>query len=116
MTKNQELTDEQTSELREVLVAAKDEVERSVSTSTEEAKPVDLGLSIGRLSRVDALQQQHMALARKEREKVRLQQIRAALARLDEGTYGDCLSCGEPVGYARLRVRPETPFCRTCQK
>jgi DnaK suppressor protein len=116
MAEDVPLTDAQLAALRALLVAAQAEAEASLSTSTEEAKPVDLDLSIGRLSRVDALQQQHMAAARKGRSEVRLQQIRSALARLDEGTYGDCLSCGEPVGYGRLAVRPETPFCRSCQK
>ena len=38
-----------------------------------------------------------------------------ALARIADGEYGACLSCEEPVGYARLKARPETPFCIACQ-
>jgi DnaK suppressor protein len=109
------LADVELAELRSLLEQARSEVEREASTSAADARPVDLGLSIGRLTRVDALQQQHMAIARRERVELRLQQIRAALSRMTAGAYGACLDCAEPIGYARLRVRPETPLCRDCQ-
>ena len=62
---------------------------------------------IGRLSRMDALAQQQVAKAGKEATRARLGQVRAALRRMDEGTYGLCLRTEEPIGYARLKVRPE---------
>jgi DnaK suppressor protein len=108
MSEGGALTETELVELRSLLDQARAEVEHSVAASTADSKPVDLGLAIGRLSRVDALQQQHMALARRERVELRKKQIAAALSRLDEGSYGACVKCGEPIGYARLRVRPET--------
>lgn len=41
-------------------------------------------------------------------------QIKAALARLDEGTFGDCVKCGEEISAERLDLLPHTPFCRNC--
>lgn len=43
-----------------------------------------------------------------------IQQIRAALARLDKGTYGTCTSCGQPVGERRLQAIPHAALCITC--
>jgi len=43
-----------------------------------------------------------------------LQAIEAALARLEAGTYGRCMDCGEPIPATRLAAVPETPFCRDC--
>lgn len=40
--------------------------------------------------------------------------IKAALQRLREGTYGDCVRCGGEISAARLEVLPDTPFCKTC--
>lgn len=40
--------------------------------------------------------------------------IRAALARIEDGTYGVCGTCGEPIAQARLDVLPATPFCARC--
>ncbi|MES2336035.1 TraR/DksA family transcriptional regulator [Tabrizicola sp.] len=41
-------------------------------------------------------------------------QIRAALSRIEQGSYGLCVRCGEPIAEARLDVLPWTPFCRRC--
>ena len=40
--------------------------------------------------------------------------IEAALKRIDAGTYGICVSCGEPISEERLNVLPATPICRDC--
>lgn len=40
--------------------------------------------------------------------------INAALARIDEGSYGDCVRCGETIVEARLDLLPYTPFCAEC--
>ena len=70
--------------------------------------------SVGRLSRMDALQGQAMAQAAERRRQSRRQQIDAALRRLDEGEYGWCLRCGEAIAAARLRLDPALPTCRDC--
>ena len=43
-----------------------------------------------------------------------IEMIRAALARVDDGTYGSCVKCGEEISEERLDVVPATPFCRNC--
>ena len=43
-----------------------------------------------------------------------LRQIDAALARLSDGTYGDCMKCGDPISAERLEALPATPFCKNC--
>ncbi len=43
-----------------------------------------------------------------------LAEIEAALHRLETGSYGVCVSCGEPVGEGRLKVRPAATQCRDC--
>ena len=45
---------------------------------------------------------------------VEITQIRAALRRIADGTYGKCVRCGEPIANARLDLLPWTPLCRTC--
>ncbi len=44
-----------------------------------------------------------------------LVEIDAALARLAQGTYGQCAKCGEEIGEARLEFRPESIFCVSCK-
>ncbi len=45
-----------------------------------------------------------------------LDAIRAALCRLDEGTYGACTSCGQEIEAARLEAIPYAPRCLGCQR
>jgi DnaK suppressor protein len=56
-----------------------------------------------------------LAIAELRRDARELGQIRAALRRLDDGSYGDCLGCGEPIPLARLLVQPAAERCAACQ-
>lgn len=56
-----------------------------------------------------------VAAARDDRDVHELRQTEAALARLDEGTYGLCLVCGQHIGFARLLAAPGAERCVTCQ-
>ena len=43
-----------------------------------------------------------------------IRMIRAALGRIEEGVYGDCVACGEPISLARLDAVPHAARCRNC--
>ena len=51
-----------------------------------------------------------------ERESMLSREVRAALARIDEGTYGVCVHCDEEIGTKRLNALPWTPLCIRCQE
>ena len=70
--------------------------------------------SVGRLSRMDAMQQQAMALAGQERQDELLQRIKAALIRIDDDEYGDCIECLSPIPIARLEIDPAIECCVNC--
>jgi RNA polymerase-binding protein DksA len=53
--------------------------------------------------------------AEQRRDHEELEQIERALQRLDAGTYGDCLQCGEPIALQRLRAMPAAERCAACQ-
>jgi DnaK suppressor protein len=83
--------------------------------SREAGQTVELDQSRqGRLSRMDALQGQAMSIAARERRRAKLQRIEAALARIEAGSYGDCVECGEPIAPRRLELDPSTPLCIGC--
>lgn len=69
---------------------------------------------VGRLSRMDALQQQAMAQDNQRRAKQALLRIGAALQRCEEGSYGYCIDCGEAINPRRLTLDPATPLCVLC--
>ena len=41
--------------------------------------------------------------------------VRRAIAKLGDGSYGECEECGNPIGFSRLQARPEARLCITCQ-
>lgn len=72
--------------------------------------------SVGRLSRMDAMQQQAMAKAneaRRANEVARLQQV---LNQLSSGEYGFCTDCGEEIEQDRLRKAPAAAKCQDCAR
>ena len=70
--------------------------------------------SVGRVSRIDALQTQAMSLAAQERRVVELGRIAAALQRIDAGEYGYCLDCGELISSERLKIDLPAERCVKC--
>ena len=112
----EELTEGQIEELRRALETAREGLEAALEASREDVRPVGLDEPIGRLTRMDALQQQSMAKASRREAEARLRQIAGALAAVRQGDYGFCIRCEEPIGHARLRARPETRLCLACRE
>ncbi len=116
MTMSDELTDQQIEELIQQLRDLHDELEELLDKTGETAKPVKLDQqSVGRVSRMDAIQHQQMAKANRKQMQIQLQMIKVALEAMAEGDYGYCRSCDEPIAFARLQAKPETPLCVACQ-
>jgi DnaK suppressor protein len=88
---------------------------RLTAAHEDESAPVEVDQSsVGRLTRMDALQSQAMAAEVERRREVELARIVGALERIEQGDYGYCVSCGEPVALKRLQLDPATPLCLRC--
>jgi DnaK suppressor protein len=97
------------------LRARRDELLQLTAAHEEESDPVEVDQSsVGRLSRMDALQSQAMAAAVERRREAELARIGAALERIEQGEYGECMSCGEAIALKRLELDPATPVCVRC--
>ncbi|MBI4906256.1 MAG: TraR/DksA family transcriptional regulator [Acidobacteria bacterium] len=108
------MTAEQLQEFRDLLEVTLAELRASLNASTAAAAPVSPDNAIGRLTRQDAMQAQQMALEVRRRNQARLQQVEAAIRKLESGDYGICVRCEEEISLARLRVRPEARVCVRC--
>ncbi|PRE49521.1 molecular chaperone DnaK [Burkholderia multivorans] len=90
------------------LEAAIEEIQRS-------AAPVTLDQSsVGRLSRMDALQQQAMAQGTLGRLRVSRRRLLAAIERIETGVFGRCCQCDDAIESDRLEADPGTVFCLEC--
>ena len=109
------LTEKQAQEFREELMRQLSKLETSMTVGDEALKTVELDQgAVGRLSRIDSLQNQEVAKGLRERETVKLALIQAALKRLDQGHYGICTECDGEIVLGRLFVSPESPTCASC--
>ena len=111
----EELTPEQLEDLRTRLLQRRTALQEVATTGDAAAQTVELDQTRqGRLSRMDAMQAQAVSAETNRRRQAELQRIEAALARLDEGEFGYCEECGEPISLGRLRFDPSTPRCIAC--
>jgi len=111
----EELTREQLEFFHQKLLSLKEETLVDLKSLQISVKPVDLDIPIGRISRIDAIQQQRMSQARERQLKIQLQQIKRALISFEEEEYGYCRHCDGLIAYKRLMAYPEVPFCLDCQ-
>jgi DnaK suppressor protein len=109
------MTPERVEEFRRILLAMQADLAADESRGAEGQKVVELDQqAIGRLSRMDAIQQQAMAKAGGRRRQDQARRIAAALTRIEEGGYGECLDCGEDIPLKRLELDPTVPRCVSC--
>ncbi|MCK5682367.1 TraR/DksA C4-type zinc finger protein [bacterium] len=100
---------------RKQLLALQKEILASELGAREGAQPVELDQSrVGRLSRMEAMQAQAVALESRRRRQLKSQQIKIALQKIDAGTFGLCSRCDEEIDKRRLDFDPATPMCISC--
>lgn len=102
-------------EFKDLLLARQRELSELRAQSEDARAVVTLDQqSVGRLSRMDALQGQAMAQEQDRRREAELARVEAALKRVASGDYGFCISCDEPIAEKRLRLDPAVPTCIDC--
>jgi DnaK suppressor protein len=106
---------DETDRVRQRLLALQAELTGQREAGREAEKTVELDqTSVGRLSRMDAMQGQAMSQESGRRRTVSLQKIAAALRRIDRGEYGYCLACEEEIAIQRLEFDPAATLCIGC--
>jgi DnaK suppressor protein len=104
-------------EFRQLILARLAEMQAGNALGHQGQQTVTLDQqSVGRLSRMDALQNQAMAKAAQRRRDVEARRLTDALARLDEGEFGYCDDCGDEIALGRLRLDPAATRCVSCIK
>ena len=101
--------------LRAQLVERLNGLRDTSETTADDRRPVELDqTSVGRASRMDAMQVQAMAVASEQRRHDEARRIEAAIKRIDEGEYGYCTACGEEIAEKRLAADPIVATCIAC--
>lgn len=109
------LNDSEQQHWKTVILKLQAELLAVEQSGQEAAQTVELDqTTVGRVSRMDALQGQAMAKDSQQRRKIQLQRIEASLQRLEKGAFGLCLRCEENIHIKRLEFDPTTPLCIDC--
>ena len=104
-----------TGHFKKLLETRRDELLKVMQSSKDSTKPVELDqASVGRLSRMDAMQMQAMALASERQRKQELHAIEEAFKRIENDDYGYCISCDEEIALKRLELNPTVQTCINC--
>lgn len=113
----EELNEKQLASLHKVLLELQREIHAQLDDNAGASATVELDQTlVGRVSRVDALQQQSIALNSRQQLLQRQRKILAALNSFNNDNYGYCQHCDEPIGFARLQAQPEANLCLRCQE
>ena len=97
------------------LAAKRCELEEDSQISSQARETVELDQqSVGRLSRMDAMQQKAMAEAQERTRRLELQRVEMAERRLKNGDYGYCAQCDDEIPDARLAINPMAERCVKC--
>lgn len=111
------LNDTETDAYRRRLIAESEALTAEDAASRDDRGTVELDQqSVGRLSRMDAMQRQAMAQATSRRRAGRRQRIAAALERINTSEFGYCEDCGEEIARARLDLDPTVTKCVSCAR
>lgn len=111
---------EQYDELRRTLLERKEELTREVEDGARRRLEEDayrtMASEVGDAGDAStATEQADLRNSQIERDVVELRAVDAALARIDDGSYGTCTRCGGDIGDARLRANPSAERCIACQ-
>ena len=88
-------------------------LDEQAETTITAPDPMTYGSQAAAASQVFA---QPRALALRDHHRLLIEQVDAALGRLDAGTYGACVTCGQPIDPARLEALPAASHCIDCQR
>ena len=101
--------------IRQQLLQLKSGLKQEEKTFQQTSAPVELDQArVGRLSRMDAMQTQQIALETARRHQHQLRQIDAALQRIKSNKYGYCVECEEEINVRRLFINPTSTRCIEC--
>ncbi len=97
------------------LLERQEEISRGLEAQKKTSAPVELDQArVGRLSRMDAMQQQEMSKASAHLVNLERQRIQTALKRMKSGEYGYCIFCDDEINVKRLDFDPSILICIDC--
>ncbi|MEN8155355.1 MAG: TraR/DksA C4-type zinc finger protein [Bacteroidota bacterium] len=103
-------------EIRQNILKEIVKVEKRVAEYKELTQPVEPDCAIGRISRMDAINNKSVTEASLRQAEEKLRNLQRVLSQVGTGEFGICIQCGNPIPTARILYRPESLTCVNCAK
>jgi len=108
------MTQEEKNEIKAEIKKSIAALEAQIKTLEEKTKPIAPDCSLGRLTRLEAMGEQHVTHKVLDEARLRLTRLQNALLRVDKPMFGVCIECEEEIGIKRMKIRPESVRCVNC--
>ncbi|KYJ86904.1 TraR/DksA family transcriptional regulator [Sulfurovum riftiae] len=108
------MTQKEKDTIKEKIIQEIASLETQIETLQEKVKPIAPDCSLGRLTRLEAMGEQHVNNKILDESRTRLTRLKNALLRIDKPMFGICIECEEEIGVGRMTVRPESVRCVEC--
>ena len=110
------MTSEEKTQVKAYLKKSKTKLLVHIEELEELTQPIEPDCAIGRVSRMDAINNKSVNEAALVTAKDKLKNINLALERIDDKEFGICVQCGEPIPIQRLIIMPESSRCVACAR
>ncbi len=108
------MTQKEKDTIKEKILQEITSLETQIETLQEKVKPIAPDCSLGRLTRLEAMGEQHVNNKILDESRVKLTRLKNALLRIDKPMFGICIECEEEIGFGRMSIRPESVRCVEC--
>lgn len=108
------MTGKEKKQVEEYLIRSKKKLLVKIDELKELTQPIAPDCAIGRVSRMDAINNKSINEAALRTAEDKLKKINIALERVNDDDFGICISCGEPIPIQRLVIMPESSMCVRC--
>ena len=108
------MTEEEKNKLRERIKEEIEKLEVDIVRLEEATKPISPENSLGRISRMDAINNKGVAEAGLRNAKSKMSKLQIAITKIDLPGFGNCAHCKQPIKTARLMFMPESTRCIRC--
>ena len=103
-----------TNEIKEKIITEIDKTEKSIIEYKKITKPIEPDCAIGRISRMDAINNKSISEAALRQAEEKLSKLKYVLTKIDEDDFGLCAKCKKPIPIGRILLMPQSRYCVNC--
>ena len=103
-------------EIKEKILQEIEKTERRIEEYKEQTKPIAPDVAIGRVSRMDAINNKSVTEASLRQAEEKLANLQRVLSQIGTPEFGQCLQCHRPIPLGRILIRPESLYCVNCAR